>query len=108
MGKWIVPSLYPMPSKPNSKPKVRITVGGDPNIASLLEVIRTYDRESVPHAIHRAAMRLGLTLFARSPETLARALEREHHRLPMQSEDLKPRTVDEIARALELPTRRAS
>jgi hypothetical protein len=96
------------PKSPNTRPKVRITVGGDPNIASLMEAIRPHAGEAVPHAIHRAAMRLGLTLFARSPETLARALEREHHKLPIQGEDLKPRTVDEITRALEMPTKRAS
>jgi hypothetical protein len=71
-------------------------------------VVRTRDAVSPDHAIHRAALRVGLTLFARSPESLLHALERERHRLPLDGNDLNDRTVKELARALVLAVKRAS
>jgi hypothetical protein len=85
-----------------------ITVGRDPNLVALMESIRARDTTSADHAIHRAALRVGLTLFAKSPESLAAALVREHHKLPLEGDDLNERTVKELAKALQLATRRAS
>lgn len=75
---------------------------------ALMDAIRTKNVDSPDHAIHRAALRVGLTLFARSPESLVHALEREHHRLPLDGDDLNDRTVKEFARALVLSVKKAS
>lgn len=93
---------------PKSRPKGHITIGRDLNLTTLMTTIRTRDTDSADHAIHRAALRVGLTLFARSPESLLNALDREHHRLPLDGDDLNDRTVKELVRALQLQIKRAS
>ncbi len=106
--------VYPYPTLMNSKPpsprpKLRISVCSDSNLQSLMAAIEAQDdTEIVKHPVYRAALRLGLAVFARSPETKKLALAREEHRYPLEKDVIHDRAVKEVTKALEIPARRAS